>query len=66
MGTAKLSKALQGKFEMVGYGPGRFSRKGVAYDTTQMSVKEADAAIKAGVGFIRRIVKSESSDKQPK
>lgn len=60
-----LSKALQGKFEMVGFLPGEFRKGNDFFDTTKMSVTEANRAIKLGVTFIRKIEKiaSKKDDK---
>lgn len=49
-----LSKALVGKFELVGYAPGVIISGGVKYDTRKMSVKEANEAIKAGITFLKK------------
>lgn len=52
-----LDKRLKGKFEMINLVPGVIVLKGKQYDTRKMSAKEADAAIKNGASFIRRIDK---------
>ena len=60
----KISKALVGKFEMVGYEPGIITRNGVKYDTTKMSVSEANKAIKEGVTFLRKIEPTANKEKE--
>ena len=62
--SRKLSKALVGKFEMVGFLPGEFRIKGMKYDTRTMSAKDANSAIAAGATFLKKVEKQEKSSKK--
>lgn len=60
--TPELSKALQGKFEMVGYVPGKFRLKdGRTVDTTSMSLAQAEELVKNGFKYLKKIDKSEAA-----
>ncbi len=59
----ELSKALLGKYEMVGVEPGEimYGPRRQVIDTRKCTAKQAEEAVKAGSRYIRKVEKKTSS-----
>ncbi len=49
----KISKSLEGKYELVRVGPGPFVFGGMKYDTTTMDASTAAKLVKEGCPYIK-------------
>lgn len=61
-----LSKHLEGKYVMVGVQPGEiaYGPNRQIIDTRSCTAKEAEAAVKAGCRYIKKVEKKKSSSSQ--
>lgn len=60
----KLSKHLEGKFEMVGIMPGNIRlRNGRTIDTSKATVAQAEEAVKMGCKYIKKVENKSATDK---